>query len=107
MKESEKLNELRNMTDSRDDDGILSSYLRMAKRKILNRMYPFKDSLDGLEVPAKYDTLQLEVAAYLMNKRGAEGEVQHNENGVSRTYGGADVPSAMLAEITPMCAIPE
>ena len=106
MTESEKLNELRTMTDSRDDDGILSTYLRIARRKILNRMYPY-GVIDGLNVPQKYESLQLEVAAYLLNKRGAEGETLHNENGVQRTYGGADVPSAMLAEITPLCAIPE
>lgn len=100
------LYELRNMTDSDDGDAILLTFLRMAERKILNRMYPFVESVEGLEVPPKYEGLQLEIAAFLLNKRGAEGEVQHNENGVYRTYGTSDVPPAMMAEITPMCAIP-
>lgn len=107
MTDAEMLQELRNVTDSRDDERILLSFLASAKRRILNRMYPYAQNYSDLKVPEKYQSIQIEVAAFLMNKRGAEGEVQHNENGVSRTYGGADVPPSMLAEITPMCALPE
>ena len=107
MTDTDMLQELRNMTDSNEEDRILLSFLASAKRRVLNRLYPFAQSYSGLEVPEKYQGVQIEVAAFLMNKRGAEGEVQHNENGVSRTYGGADVPPALMAEITPMCALPE
>ena len=47
--------------------------------------------------------LQVEIAAYLMNKRGAEGETYHGENGVNRTYENASVPASMLAGVTPFC----
>lgn len=107
METSDKLKTLRAMTNSRDGDDVLLSYLNIAKRKMLNRMYPFGQPVQAMDVPERYESLQLEIAVVLMNKRGAEGEVQHNENGVSRIYGNADIPQALLAEITPMCALPE
>lgn len=107
MNDSEKIRALRDMTNSRDGEGVLLTYLNIAKRKMLNRLYPFKQDTTGVEIPAKYESLQLEIATVLLNKRGAEGETQHNENGVNRIYGNADIPQALLAEITPMCAIPE
>lgn len=107
MQDSEKLSMLRTLTRSRDDDATLLSYLGMAKRKMLNRLYPFVADRTGLEIPERYDDLQIEIAIVLMNKRGVEGEVQHNENGVNRMYGNGDIPPALLAEITPMCGIPE
>ena len=107
MTEAEKVIMLRGMTNGRESDEVLSFYLGVAKRKMLNRMYPFKQDTSGLELPAKYASLQIEIAVVLMNRRGVQGEVSHNENGVSRNYGTADVPPALLAEITPVCAIPE
>lgn len=107
MQDSEKLSMLRTLTRSRDDDATLLSYLGMAKRKMLNRLYPFVNDRTGLEIPERYDDLQIEIAIVLMNKRGVEGEVRHDENGVSRTYGNGDIPNSLLAEITPLCGIPE
>lgn len=107
MTDSDKLNNLRLMTDSHDSDDVLLFFLSTAKRKMLNRLYPFAKDASELPLPPRYDGLQIEIAAFMLNKRGAEGEVQHNENGISRTYGTADVPSALMAELTPFCALPE
>lgn len=85
----------------------LSVYLDMAGAKILERLYPYKENWDGLEVPDKYAMLQLKIAAYMLNKRGAEGQVQHIENGVHRNYGDADVPESMLASVAPFVGIPK
>ena len=84
-------------------DELLSLYLDIAGKKILDRAYPYRD--DVTEVPPKYEHTQLEIAAYLLNKRGAEGETAHNENGINRSYENADVPSAMLRGVTPMCGV--
>lgn len=85
----------------------LSVYLEMAGAKILERLYPYKDNWDGIEVPDKYAMLQLKIAAYMLNKRGAEGQVQHIENGVHRNYGDADVPESMLSSVAPFVGIPK
>lgn len=104
MTEVEKLSLLRAMvgtpnTDEDWSDDVLISYLTIAGRKIINRAYPYDDEVT--EVPRRYGYLQCEIACYLLNKRGAEGQTAHSENGVSRSYESADVPESMLSEVIP------
>lgn len=103
MTDTEKLTYLRAMVGGSDTDEVLSTYLVVAGKKIIARAYPYEDTVT--EVPDKYDTLQCEIAAYLLNKRGAEGQTQHTENGISRQYENADVPSSMLKVVTPHCGV--
>lgn len=56
-------------------------------------------------VPPRYDFNQVEIAAYLVNKRGAEGETAHSENGISRSYEDGDVPPTLLREIVPFASV--
>ena len=101
MTMAKKIDMLRWMMDGDEtDEGILDVYLELAAHKILNRMYPYKEDYEGLEVPDRYVGIQLKIANYMLNKRGAEGEIQHIENGVHRNYGDADVPETMLKDIT-------
>lgn len=102
MTREQKLNFIAKMIedDSADQD-ILGIYLDLAGDKILNRMYPYKESYEGLTVPDRYAMIQLNVAVYLLNKRGAEGEIQHIENGIHRNYGSSDVPDGMLKDVVP------
>lgn len=99
MTEEEKLIALKAMVGGSDSDEVLYTYLKLAGRKIINRAYPYDSSVT--EVPAQYDTLQCEIAAYMLNKRGAEGQTSHSENGISRSYENADIPSSMLKVVTP------
>lgn len=102
MNNNTKLVLLQQMLEDDDtDDDVLLAYLEIAGNHILNRMYPFKTDYAGLEVPDRYSNIQLKVAAYMLNKRGAEGEIQHIENGIHRNYGDADVPDSMLKDIVP------
>ena len=104
MTESSKIALLRTIIDDMgDDDSVLSAYLDLAGDKILNRMYPYKEDYEGLTVPDRYVSIQLKCAAYMLNKRGAEGQIQHIEAGIHRNFGSADIPSDMLQEITPYC----
>lgn len=108
MTNMEKLALCRAMVDQSEEaegwsDEILTQYLTIAGQKILNRAYPYDDTVE--EVPRRYGVLQCEIAAYLLNKRGAEGEVSHSENGISRTYENADVPESMLRDVIPHCGL--
>lgn len=103
MTHDEKLVALKAMVGSSDTDEVLSTYLNLAGSKILAKTYPYNPEIT--EVPAQYDCLQVEIAAYLLNKRGAEGQTSHSENGVSRTYENADVPSSMLKAVIPFCGV--
>lgn len=102
MTYAEMLSKLKAMTDEQVED-VLSTYLDLAGQKILHKAYPYDDT--QTEVPARYQYTQLEVAAYLLNKRGAEGEISHSENGISRSYEDGDIPPSLMREIVPCVAV--
>jgi hypothetical protein len=66
-------------------------------------VYPYDSTVT--EVPNRYETKQVEIAVYLYNKRGAEGQTAHNENGINRTYESADVPESLMRGITPFVGV--
>ena len=103
MTEVEKLSMLRVMVGQPNEgdwsDDVLISYLNIAGQKIINRAYPYDDTV--VDVPRRYSYLQCDIANYLLNKRGAEGQLAHSENGITRTYQSADVPESMLSEVSP------
>jgi hypothetical protein len=53
----------------------------------------------------RWNMKQIEIAAYLYNKQGAEGETEHKENGVDRKYESASIPESMLADISPVARV--
>jgi len=101
MTHDEKLTALKAMVGGSDTDEVLSAYLNGGK--IIAKAYPYKSEVT--EVPAQYHYLQVEIAAYMLNKRGAEGQTSHTENGITRQYENADVPASMLKAITPYCGV--
>lgn len=102
MTEQEKLSKVKLLLGNECclSDSALTVYLEIACDKIINRLYPFGRE-DGFTLPEKYDKIHVEIAVYLASRSGAEGEVAHGENGVSRTYASADVPSEMFRGIIP------
>lgn len=104
MTDSEKITYIKAMTDE-EDETVISIFLEIAKQAVLNRLYPLETEDDKRTWFSKYDTTQCRITSYLLNKRGAEGETAHSENGVSRTYSSADIPNALLFEITPFAKI--
>lgn len=106
MTQQKKIDMLRRMLPGDDtDQGVLEVYLELAAQKVLNRMYPYKEDYEGLEVPDRYVAIQLKVANYMINKIGAEGQIQHIEGQIHRNYGSADIPDGMLEEIVPFCQV--
>lgn len=102
MTDTEKLTMLKAMTGEKDES-VLSTYLSIAGNKVLKRAYPFNSTITV--VPDRYAYNQVEIAAYLVNKRGAEGETAHSENGISRSYEDGDVPPTLLREIVPCASL--
>lgn len=103
MTHDEKLTALKAMVGGSDTDEVLSAYLNLAGGKIIAKAYPYKSEVT--EVPAQYHYLQVEIAAYMLNKRGAEGQTSHTENGITRQYENADIPASMLKAVTPHCGV--
>lgn len=103
MTTESKITLLKTMLDDSTPDDVLNAYLELAGQKVLNRLYPYRKDTEALEIPDRYAMTQINVAVYLINKRGAEGQIQHIENGIHRNYGDSDVPDSMLSEIVPFC----
>jgi len=100
MTDVEKLAILRKMLDDSDttSDDTANTYLAAAEKAVINLAYPFGDGTE--EMPEKYEYEQIEIAAYMLNKRGAEGETAHTEGGTSRTFETGDIPISLRARIT-------
>lgn len=102
MDQSSKIALLAAMTGEQDSE-TLAAYLSLAQTKILRRLYPFQS--ETTTMPEQYAENQIDIAAYLLNKRGAEGQTSHNENGIDRKYGSADVPEEYFRGIVPYCGV--
>lgn len=109
MVDSEKLVELKLILDPIDeDDSTLLSFLHLAKDIILNRMYPYleDEEYEKLTVPKRYENKQIQIAVYLLNKRGADGQLLHIENGIHRSYKNSYVPEDLMWDVLPSIGIP-
>ena len=105
MNDIKRLSTLKTMVGNSEtsDDETLTVYLSLAVNAVMNKLYPY--GWEGKTVPNKYDYKICEIACYLFNKRGAEGQTGHNENGISRSYESASIPESMLKEITPFVGV--
>ena len=82
------------------DDEVLESELLAAETMILNKMYPFGYAAETTVVPPRYERLQIKLAVELYSRRGAEGQSNHSENGISRSW---PEVSNILKQIMPHC----
>lgn len=72
--------------ENTDEDTLLIEYLNSAKVDILNKRYPMGYPNETIELEPRYLTLQVELAVVKYNMRGVEGQTQHTENGIGRSY---------------------
>lgn len=86
------------------DDSVLERCIQMAYAAIQARRFPYRDDWPE-EVEPRYRDLQYRIALDLYNKRGAEGQLSHSENGVSRGFESSWISEQLLLEVTPMCGV--
>ena len=103
MTDAVKIALVKDMTDETDDD-VISAFIELASDAVYHYADPFKQT-DKDELLENYGGVVARAAAYYLNKRGAEEENAHNENGISRSYEAADLPDSLLKEITPICGV--
>jgi len=97
----EKIEKMQRQLGEDEEDSLLQDYLSKAERKILNKLYPYDDT--KVNIPRRYEELQIELAIALYNERGVEGQSKHTENGITRDWRGE---TEILAEITPFASLP-
>lgn len=100
MTDEEKLAVLKSMLDEGDttSDEVANAYLKAAEKAVINIAFPFGNGEETM--PEKYEYEQIEIAVYMLNKRGAEGEKLHIEAGTHRSFEVADIPVSLRARIT-------
>ena len=85
-------------------DELVSVYLALAKDKIIDRLYPWGVFAEDVDFPARYDTLQCELASRLILRRGAEGEITHTERNTNRQYASAS-DDDLLRQVIPYAKV--
>lgn len=83
--------------DEKNED-LLQEILNRAESAIKRK----RRTPPELPMESQFADLQIEIAVFLYNKLGSEGETSHSENGVSRTYENAHIPGSMLNAIVPL-----
>jgi len=85
------------------DIDVLNDCIESAASAIMSRRYPFSAWPETIE--NRYKDLQFRIALDLYNKIGAEGELTHGENGVSRRFESSWISEQLLSEVTPKARI--
>lgn len=82
---------------------VLRDCLDSAHAAIMARRYPYGEWPDELE--SRYLDLQYRIAIDLYNKTGAEGQLGHTENSISRTWESSWISEQLLQEVVPVAQV--
>lgn len=72
---------------------LLSAYLDLAKREIINWIYHLQSAVpdDVTDVPERFEVIQVMAVVAGYNLNGAEAQTTHHENGIVRHFRYADM----------------
>lgn len=90
--------------DAEATDPTIAVYLNLACYAMLERLYPYDVEKTSADIPERYQTIQCELAARYFLRRGGQGEINHEENGVNRSYASAD-DEDILRRLTPFAKV--
>lgn len=104
MTDSEKITMVQTLVESDPEATfeVVGVYLNLAFNAMLERLYPYDSDKDV--IPSRYDTIQCELAARYFLRRGGQGEINHEENGVNRQYDSVD-DEDILKRLTPFAKV--
>ncbi len=86
-------------------DTTLQFFLDIAANVILKHKYPFEEK-EVTDLPESYQWIQVRIAVDMIFKVGAEMQVKHVENTITRDYVSAFVDPQLLSMITPRAGFP-
>lgn len=107
MTESQKRESIRQILGiDISEEPRISAYLNLAKAEILSWLYGYTDkNVDECELPSEYDTIQINAVVAGYSISGAEGQLSHSENGISRTFKHYDMSDYIRSNVTPYVGV--
>ena len=88
-------------------DDKLQAYLEMARDEIINWMWiNHKDRPSDVELPEKYNIVQLQAVVTGFNMQGGENQFKHSENGIIREWHYTDMVEYIRAHVNQIPVIP-
>lgn len=108
MTNADKLNRVKLLlgVTTNEEDTLISGYLDLARELIIDHMCSVNTpSIPMLDVPSKYDGVQIMAVIAGYNLIGAEGEVIHNENGIHRHFEYSDMLKYVEGHVLPYARI--
>lgn len=86
------------VTDN-NQDGLLQILTDQAKDIVTKEYFGYSDIPEDWIFPESFTYVGLEVATYLYNKVGIEGQVSHKEQGIERVYAEGGVPRHLFDQL--------
>ena len=106
MTDAEKKSTVRVLVENDPDatDETIAVYLNLACGSMLERLYPYNTDKTAEDIPERYEMTQCELAARYFLRRGGQGEINHEENGVNRQWASVD-DADILNRLTPFAKV--
>ena len=101
MTDAEKLAQVKSLMNITDtgSDAQLAVFLSFAQSEILSWLYSGKTPNDVTEVPARYEPTQVMACVAGFSQSGADGQLTHSENGISRTFKHEDMVAYIRSHV--------
>lgn len=87
-------------------DEIAPMYLSYAEEAVVSRLWPFDLDKTVDDVPDRFRHRIVQIALYMLNKRGAEGELRHSENGTTHEWESSNIPESFFYGMVPQAGVP-
>ena len=108
MTVEEKLSMVKTMleipTEDTSEDGLIGVYLTASEKEIIAWRFSY-GSAQVTEIPAEYEMTQVFAVVAGYSQGGTEGQTQHSENGINRTFKYADMLAYIRSNVIPLCKV--
>ncbi len=106
MTQAEKVEMVKSLLDITDtsEDARITVFLTVAEKEILSWRYSLS-SQKVESVPTEYEMTQVFAVIAGYSQSGAENQVAHSENGISRTFKHEDMIAYIRSNVLPIVGV--
>ena len=107
MTTTEKLAQVKSLLNitGTDLDAQLTVFLTLAKNEILAWLYSGKTPDDVTDVPERYIPTQIQAVVVGYSQSGAEGQLAHTENAISRQFEYSNMLAFIKSNVIPYAQV--